>query len=87
MAVVSYRLARAAVVDWLTGALAIVAALLLVRYRVSSLWLILAGAAIGIPSVQSRAAPTRFGYGPLDVVSQRPECASAPKTRSGRLRR
>ncbi|WP_437622669.1 chromate efflux transporter [Sorangium sp. So ce1151] len=51
MAVVSYRLARAALVDWLTCALAIMATLLLVRYRVSSLWLILAGAAIGIASV------------------------------------
>ncbi|WP_438007133.1 chromate efflux transporter [Sorangium sp. So ce321] len=51
MAVVSYRLARAALVDWLTCALAIMATLLLVRYRVSSLWLILAGAAIGIVSV------------------------------------
>ncbi|WP_437530344.1 chromate efflux transporter [Sorangium sp. So ce726] len=51
MAVVSFRLARAAVVDWLTGALAIAAALLLIRYRVSSLWLILAGAVIGVASV------------------------------------
>ncbi|WP_437734187.1 chromate efflux transporter [Sorangium sp. So ce1335] len=51
MAVVAYRLTRAAVVDWLTAALAIVAAFLLVRYRVSSLWLILAGAALGVASV------------------------------------
>ncbi|WP_437755946.1 chromate efflux transporter [Sorangium sp. So ce1389] len=51
MAVVSYRLARAALVDWLTVALAIMATLLLVRYRVNSLWLILAGAVIGIASV------------------------------------
>ncbi|WP_437991925.1 chromate efflux transporter [Sorangium sp. So ce145] len=51
MAVVSFHLARAAVVDWLTGALAIAAALLLIRYRVSSLWLILAGAVIGVASV------------------------------------
>ncbi|WP_437548235.1 chromate efflux transporter [Sorangium sp. So ce367] len=51
MAVVSFRLARAAVVDWLTGALAIAAAFLLIRYRVSSLWLILAGAVIGVASV------------------------------------
>lgn len=51
MAVVSYRLARAAVIDWLTGALAIATALLLIRYRVSSLWLILAGAVIGVASV------------------------------------
>ncbi|WP_438026291.1 chromate efflux transporter [Sorangium sp. So ce233] len=51
MAVVSYRLARAAVVDWLTAALAMAAALLLVRYRVSSLWLIVAGAVLGIASV------------------------------------
>ncbi|WP_199693427.1 chromate transporter, partial [Sorangium cellulosum] len=51
MAVVSYRLARAAVVDWLTAALALVAALLLVRFRVSSLWLIVAGAALGVASV------------------------------------
>ncbi|WP_437676263.1 chromate efflux transporter [Sorangium sp. So ce131] len=48
MAVVAWRLALAAVVDWLTAALAAAAAVLLVRYRVSSLWLIVGGAAAGI---------------------------------------
>jgi hypothetical protein len=38
---------RSAIVDLPTLALAVVAAFLLVRYRASSLWLILAGAALG----------------------------------------
>ena len=48
MAVVSLRLARAAVVDGVTLALAAVALVALVRYRVNSAWLVLAGAAIGL---------------------------------------
>jgi chromate transporter len=47
MGIVTWQLGRAALVDWLTGAVAAVAAVLLVGFRVSSVWLILAGAALG----------------------------------------
>jgi len=48
MAVVSYQLGRSAIVDWLTVALAIASAVLLLRYRVNSAWLVLGGAVIGM---------------------------------------
>jgi chromate transporter len=48
MAVVTAQLARAAVVDWTTLTLALLAAVLLFRWKVNSAWLVLAGAAIGI---------------------------------------
>ena len=48
MAVVSYQLARSAIVDWLTVTLAIASAVLLLRFRINSAWLVLAGAAAGI---------------------------------------
>ncbi|HEV2521720.1 MAG TPA: chromate efflux transporter [Candidatus Acidoferrales bacterium] len=48
MAVVSYQLGRSAIVDWLTLVLAIASALLLLRFRINSAWLVLAGAAAGI---------------------------------------
>jgi chromate transporter len=48
MAVVTARLGRAALVDPLTVALAAVSALLLVRWRVNSAWLVLGGAAAGL---------------------------------------
>lgn len=48
MAVVTAQLARAALVDGWTVALAAASALLLVRYRVNSVWLVLGGAAIGL---------------------------------------
>ena len=47
MAGVTARLARAAVVDPVTFALALAAALLLIRFRVNSAWLVLGGAAVG----------------------------------------
>lgn len=47
MAAVTIELARAAVVDWLTAVLAVGAAVLLIRFRVGSMWLILAGAIAG----------------------------------------
>ena len=50
MAAVTLTLARAAVVDWLTGVLAIAAAVLLIRCRVNSAWLVMGGAAVGIAS-------------------------------------
>jgi chromate transporter len=48
MAAVSYQLGRSAIVDWLTIGLALVSAVLLLRYRVNSAWLVLGGALIGI---------------------------------------
>ena len=53
MASVTLSLARVAIVDWTTAALALVAAILLLRFRVNSTWLVLAaglfGVAIGVP--------------------------------------
>jgi len=48
MAVVTWQLGRAALVDWLTIALAVAAAIWLLCYRVNSTWLILGGAALGL---------------------------------------
>jgi chromate transporter len=48
MAAVSYQLARATIVDWLTAGLALASLALLLRYRVNSAWLVLGGAAVGI---------------------------------------
>jgi chromate transporter len=48
MTVVSAQLARSAVVDWVTAAIALTSALLLIRYRVNSAWLVLGGAALGL---------------------------------------
>ena len=48
MAVVTWELARAAIVDWLTIALAVTSAIVLWRWRVNSAWLVLAGAAVGM---------------------------------------
>ena len=45
MLVVSAQLARTAIVDWFTLAIAGVSALLLFRYRVNSAWLVLGSAA------------------------------------------
>jgi chromate transporter len=48
MAVVTGQLAHAAVVDIPTLALALLSALALLRYRLNSAWLVLAGAAAGL---------------------------------------
>lgn len=48
MAAVAWQLGRDAVVDWLTALLAVAAALLLIRYRINSVWLVLAGGLIGL---------------------------------------
>lgn len=48
MAAVTYRLARAAIVDWLTAALALSAAMLLIRFKVNSAWLVIGGGAVGL---------------------------------------
>src|SRR5262245_40646845 len=48
MAVVSWRLGRAALVDWTTVAMLVVSLILLIRFRVNSAWLVLVGALLGI---------------------------------------
>jgi chromate transporter len=48
MAVVTAQLGRAAVVDWSTAALAAASAVLLLRFRVNSAWLVLGGALLGL---------------------------------------
>jgi chromate transporter len=48
MAVVTWQLGRAALVDPLTVALAIASGVLLVRFRVNSAWLVLAGVLVGL---------------------------------------
>jgi chromate transporter len=48
MAVVTWQLGRAALVDWLTVVLAVAAALLLFRFRLNSAWLVLGGGAAGL---------------------------------------
>jgi chromate transporter len=48
MVTVTATLARAAIVDWKTGLLAAASAVLLIRYRVGSTWLVLGGAAAGL---------------------------------------
>jgi chromate transporter len=47
MAVVTWHLGRAALVDWVTATMAAGAALLLLWLRLNSAWLVLAGAALG----------------------------------------
>jgi chromate transporter len=47
MAVVTLELARAAVIDVPTGALAVLSALVLIRFKPNATWLVLAGAAAG----------------------------------------
>jgi chromate transporter len=48
MAVVTWQLGAAALVDWLTLALAAIAAVVLIRWRVNSAWLVLGGAGFGL---------------------------------------
>ena len=50
MAAVSYQLGRASIVDWVTVGLAIAGAILLLRFRINSAWLVLGGALVGIAS-------------------------------------
>jgi len=54
MAVVTWQLGHAAIFDATTALLAVASAVLLVRHRVSSAWLLLGGAAIGL-ALQSSA--------------------------------
>ena len=54
MAAVSYQLGRSAIVDWVTIGLAIASAVLLLRFRINSAWLVLGGAVIGIAARLAR---------------------------------
>ena len=48
MAAVTWQLGRSAIVDWLTAVLAIVAAIVLVRWKINSAWLVIAGAIVAV---------------------------------------
>jgi chromate transporter len=48
MAVVTWQLANAAVIDLATVALLVISLILLVRYRLNSVWLVIGGGAIGL---------------------------------------
>lgn len=52
MALVTLQLGQAAVVDWLTGGVAIAALLLVFRTRINSAWLVLAGGILGFVARQ-----------------------------------
>lgn len=54
MAVVTWRLAGVAMIDWLTMLVATVSAVCLFRYRVNSAWLVLAGAIVGLSTAVVR---------------------------------
>jgi chromate transporter len=48
MAAVTVEIARAALIDWLTIGLALLAGLLLIRFKINSTWLIIGGALVGL---------------------------------------
>jgi len=48
MAVATFQLARTALVDWLTIALALCAAFVLLRYKLNLAWIVGAGALVGL---------------------------------------
>ena len=50
MAVVSWQLARASIINAETAILAVISLILLLRFRVNSVWLVLAGAIVGVLS-------------------------------------
>jgi chromate transporter len=51
MAVVAWQLGRSARVDWKTILIACISAFLLIRYKVNSVWLILAAGVLGLTGV------------------------------------
>ena len=48
MAVVTWQLGRAALVDWPTVTLAAISAALLIRFKLNATWLVIAGAVMGL---------------------------------------
>ena len=57
MAVVTWRLGRAALVDLTTVVLVVASAVLLMRFRVNSTWLVLGGAVVGLAASALSGAP------------------------------
>src|SRR5437879_1886656 len=55
MTAVSWQLGRAALLDWTTMGIAAVSAVLLLRFRVNSAWLVLGGAVAGLAASALRA--------------------------------
>jgi chromate transporter len=51
MGAVTFQLTRAALVDWLTLILALAAALLLLRFKLNSAWLVAGGGIAGLIKV------------------------------------
>jgi len=52
MAAVTYTLARAAIIDWVTITLAILAIIGVFRFKLNSAWLVLAGGILGLLAKQ-----------------------------------
>ncbi|MGF1496122.1 MAG: chromate efflux transporter [Elainellaceae cyanobacterium] len=52
MAVVTYTLGRAALIDWFTAILAVAAAIAVFRFKVNSAWIVLAGGILGFIAQQ-----------------------------------
>jgi chromate transporter len=48
MAAVTYQLSRAALVDWLTVIVGVVATVLVFRFKINSAWLVVAGGTLGL---------------------------------------
>ena len=48
MATVTWQLGRAALIDWVTVSLALVATVLVFRLRLNTAWLVLGGAVLGL---------------------------------------
>jgi chromate transporter len=51
MIVVTWQLEQSAIIDWVTIVLAVAAGLALIRFKVNSAWLVLAGAVVGLARV------------------------------------
>jgi chromate transporter len=62
MAAVTIELGRGALIDWLTVLLAGIGAILLIRFRINSAWLVLGGAIIGLLAAQLGGG---WGLGPI----------------------
>ena len=61
MALVTWQLGRAAIVDWVTAGLAVVSAVLVLSTRVNSAWLVAGGARGWAPSSPNGRKPTSAG--------------------------
>jgi len=48
MIFVTWELGRSALIDWITLSLAIISAVLVIRFKINSAWLVVGGAIVGI---------------------------------------